>query len=63
MFKKKIVRNHFFKKNIYHTTCMFDVHVHVYDKNIYTIYIKHCVNMNKNNLAHAINSSIKFILK
>lgn len=40
---------------------MFDVHVHVYNKNIYIIQIKHCVN--KNNLTHAINSSIKFALK
>lgn len=42
---------------------MFDVHVHVYDKNIYTIRIKHCLKMNKNNLTHAINYSIKFTLK
>lgn len=42
---------------------MFDVHVHVYEKNIYTIRIKHCLNMNKNNLTHAINYSIKFISK
>lgn len=42
---------------------MFDVHVHVYDKNIYTIRIKYFVNMNKNNLTHAINSSIIFISK
>lgn len=42
---------------------MFDVYVYVYDKNIYIIYIKYCVNMNKNNLIYVINFSIKFILK